>query len=216
MRALLLSFILLFSQTPLLTTGAGKGGTTAGGGAGAVATDNFNRADADPDASGNWAYVYNSIKIVSNACQGHTAGDDNYGKWVGTGSFNNDQYSQAKLSDATLNHYMGVGVRMSGTDSSTYNGYLLMVHTGSYRLIYISTGGTWNYLINETSLSTSALGRTGQAGDVVKLSVTGTTFTITIGGVVIDNSHTDSNLSTGKPFVYVSDGELDDWEGGNS
>lgn len=177
----------------------------AGGG---PTTDNFNRADETPLA-GNWTRVpgeTGTINLSGNAVTPNSINFDT-AYYYNAGSFGNDQYSQIKVtvSGAAAGAGLGVIVRAS-TSVDTY-----------YRCV-LDGAGNIEFGSVVASTFTFIAGRTVtySAGAILKLDVTGTTFTITYNGTQAGATITDSSISTGKPGIayssVVTSASGDDWQ----
>lgn len=185
-----------------------------------VASDNFNRASLGAD----WAMV-NTIRgnVVINSSTrvwGEYAaiGDDHpTARWVGAGTFSDDQYSSAVIIDSTptgSTYRFGVVVRASADTNANRDYYevfvalitglvtthLVKVVNGTKTDIYVSSSPTW------------------ADNDRIELEVEGTTLRVCKNGTPLGGSFTatDSDITTGKPGLSVTNQMyLDDWEGGS-
>lgn len=175
-----------------------------------VATDNFNRATLGAD----WAQLRpfdGSIIITANQMAVEFLGA---ARWVGAGTFTNDQYSSLVL--ATLDfggaELIGVLVRASGDIDGARDYYSYFDKE--------DVGGDLAQLtkvVNGTETILDSRASTFVAGDRIELEVEGTTLRGMRNGVVLVTV-TDSALATGKPGVMNDlTGQVfgDNWEGGN-
>lgn len=201
----------------------------AGGGGAEIASDNFDRADGALGA--NWSSLNplngGNPEVNTNSARSNFAVADQAAcaRWNGTGSFNDDQYSQAiigALSFLTDSYRCGVIVRASAdTDGGRdfYAGYVALDGGGTrtWRIIKVLNG----------TVSTLASGTAAFAdNDVIRLRATGTTtvtLTLTQNGSTLGTPPTDSTspISGGKPGIYVSGGftsgpAILSWSGGNA
>lgn len=185
-----------------------------------VASDNFNRASLGAD----WAMV-NTIRgnvVIDSSTRvwGEYAaiGDDHpTARWVGAGTFSDDQYSSAVIIDSTppgSTYRFGVVVRASADTNGTrdyYEAYVALITglvtthltkvvNGTKTDIYVSSSPTW------------------ADNDRIELEVQGTTLRVCKNGTPLGGSFTatDSSITTGKPGLSVTNQMyLDDWEGGD-
>ena len=123
-----------------------------------------------------------------------------------SGSFSNDQFAEGKIAQVgSVGQYMGVVVR-----SGEGNGYGCYVTSGAFN-VWKTVSYSW------TSLASGGI--TLNAGDVIRLEVSGTTLTAKQNGSTLW-SGADSALSSGAPGI-TGTGEaasgtytlLDDWVG---
>jgi hypothetical protein len=187
-----------------------------------VATDDFNRTDEDPlSGSGNWAdlnFNNSRVALVSNKIQGTHAAHA-IARWVGTGTFTDDQYSSLVV--ATIGGFtqseVGVIARASGDTNANRDCYSYRVKDANppeTRLVKV-VNGTETELNSSTSVSWSN-------GDRIEIECEGTTIRGLKNGTS-QYSTTDSSLTTGKPGVhgynagtlYSAGVDGDSWEGGN-
>ena len=171
------------------------------GGGGVVATDNFTRADAGT-LGANWTMAgANSLSIVSSNAAG--VGVVNQGDFWSANSFHNDQYSTITINDVGGSHYAYAGVRLN----SSFNGYILCCNYNSWSLQVFTAGSG--------AVIDSGLG-TFNAGDVMKISITGTTIICTQNGSVlttkIDSTWTTGSAGVGGYGVLT----ISNWVGGNN
>jgi hypothetical protein len=188
-----------------------------------IATDNFNRASLGSD----WAQLNNgnagAISIDSSIrIKGQYASQptDQHAmvRWVGAGTFTDDQYSQVKLvnplDNVGANYRHGVIVRASADTDSTRDCYEAYIAQDS-----VTTPTT--YLakwVNGTRTGLYSATQTWAANDTISLEVEGTTLRVCRNGTPLGGSWTvtDSSITTGLPGVSATHGcYSDDWEGGN-
>ena len=138
-------------------------------------------------------------------------------RWIGAGTFTDDQYSSVKIvtapSNTGSNATVGVCARASGSGAtrSFYEAFVDGVNPANTVLVKRVNGV-------RTQLATTSA-TTWAAGDFISLEVIGndlkvyknTTTEITALAV------TDTAITTGAPGVVVSSSAImgDDWEGGN-
>lgn len=177
------------------------------------ATDNFNRADATP-AGGNWTSVpgtavwASDMKILSNALTSADVLGDGAAYW-NADAFANDQYSQAKLTNAgTADLYFYILGRCSPSAETTY---YLRILTGTSVGLRKCVAGT------VTPIGTD-VAYTGINNDIAKLKVVGNVLTGYINGAqVITATDSSSPIASGSAGIGCFDTVpiIDDWEGGN-
>ncbi len=168
--------------------------------------DDFNRANANP-IGGNWTAIPNetSLQIISNRVYGISSANRNTAYWNAM-EFAPDQYSQATLAVVPSGGDLGIACRISKTTESLYK-------------IEVSTTA-WNFAkyVNGTySVIGLSQSRANVAGDVFRLTVTGTTLKCSINGVEQVYSVSDTSHKTGAPGINLwgTTPSVDDWEGGN-
>jgi hypothetical protein len=187
-----------------------------------VASDNFNRADGAVGA--NWTQLYGfwgNMLVDTNQYRGAAGSDANMSAaaWAGSGSFANDQYSSAILTDdgGGFGNAGGVIARAS-TDTDANRDYYFFrwsPNTGTTELGKIVNG-------TETILVTSTT-PTWAEGDRIEIECEGTTIRGMKNGVTVSAgatfSTTDSSLASGKPGICGAQSantpKFDDWEGGD-
>jgi hypothetical protein len=151
------------------------------------ASDNFNRADANP-IGGNWTPTKNQCQIVSNAIQGVTF---NYSAaYWSADAFGNDHYAQMttiQVSDG------GPAVRMSAGPNS----YHFDAKAGTNTVMQKDVGGSFTNL--QSGLATPAV------NDVCYIEAVGTTIKMKINGVQIGTNQTDSSLASGSAGFWTFD-----------
>ncbi len=169
-----------------------------------MASDNFNRADAG-SLGANWTEITNGFKIASNQADVVNSGPKQAAFYTGAAS-TNDQFSQSTAQGSPFQ--WGVGVRLA--NAGGLDGYVAMAGGGAGNInIYRFDNGTpTNMTLGSDSLA---------AGDVVKITVSGTTITAYKNGVQSVQA-TDATYASGQPGIY---GEFsgfdihDDWSGGD-
>ena len=177
-----------------------------------VASDNFNRANADP-IGGSWVTGSGegAFKIVSNAATNSGAGDCS--AYYNT-TFPNDQYSQAKFSGSTTSADSGAGQGLVTRQSASARTH--------YRVVFNNRGpdeaelakfvaGTYTQLWSRTI--------TYSTGTVGRIESQGTTQRVFYNGAQVGADATDSAISSGFAGVAYSSTDsgttIDDWEGGD-
>ena len=160
------------------------------------ATDNFNRADANP-VGGNWVTCTgsNNARIVSNQLKSSSTGS--YVYYNATTA--NDQYSQCVQAASVC----GPAVRLQGTSR---DGYFYHVNSAT---LYSRVSGTANSILTT--------GDTPSTTAVYKLEVIGSTLTVYKDGISI-GSVTNTDFTSGWTGIYIGSntGKVDDWAGGDS
>lgn len=128
-------------------------------------------------------------------------------------TFTADQYSQARIAGGLVNNkqLVQVIVRASGTGDTNYSDYSFYTD---------GLGGNWHTEVDKVIrgawISLKSFPVTFTTGDVMKISVVGTTITCYKNGVAL-GTVTDASLSSGSPGVgvYGNTVTVDDWEGGS-
>lgn len=108
--------------------------------------------------------------------------------WWNADAFGNDQYSEMVIS--TVAAYIGPGVRLSGTNSGTQNGYAWLASLGT---LYKVVNGVYTSIGSSITVPSN--------GNTVKLEVIGTTITCYISGSSV-KTVTDATHSTGAAGMY--------------
>lgn len=139
-------------------------------------------------------------------------------RWIGAGSFTNDQYASVKLVNAPTSgspgNTAGVCVRASGSAGTRtfYEAFVEANVTSPPTSLSKWVSGTRTVLYSDTAI-------TWAANDLLSLEVEGTTLRVCKNGTAIGGSWTvtDSSIATGVPGVVMSGVYIygDDWEGGN-
>lgn len=176
-----------------------------------LASDNFQRADANP-ISGNWTNVDNAIQIVSHLAEATVISAYNIGYYNDV-VWPNDQYSEITIgaTDASFDYVMPA-VRVDNSVATAYFA-LAELNTGNI-FIQELTNGTVNTLAGPTSS-----GAAFQIGDVIRLTVQGTTLTATKNGATIlsvsDSSILSGNAGIGFFTATLASAAISLWAGGN-
>lgn len=164
--------------------------------------------DGCGDSNGSHGFTINSNQAAADASA--ATGAD---WWTGD-TFDNDQYSQATITNNQNSTYQGVAVRCSGTD----NGSNLTAY------IFYSAPNDGCYIdkyVNGSFVSTLAGPGTAFAvNDVVRLEVSGNALTGKVGGVTrLSVTDSSSPIASGAAGIGCNSGSvnarLDNWEGGN-
>lgn len=180
-----------------------------------VATDNFNRANGGLGA--NWESLNSidggEVEISSNVIGGANTGAFAVSRWVGAGTFSDDQYSSLVFleTDFGVSPYgMGVVARASGDTDTTRDYYYFFANSNDTYVLGKVVNGT------NTNLATGS--RTWVDGERIEIECEGTTIRGMVDGVSVA-SVTDASLTTGKPGVLGSGDSFvatgDDWDGGD-
>lgn len=180
-----------------------------------IATDNFNRAG--PGLGADWAQLNagdGSVIIVGST---HIEQNfDGVARWVGAGTFTDDQYSSLKLTtvpDGGQGGLFGVVARASADTGAARDFYLVEVSDDDVLTIKKVINGT------QTTLESLAA-QEFAAGTRIEIEVEGTTIRALKDGTVLLTATGQTELTTGKPGVRAMtdtspNWEGDDWEGGN-
>ncbi|HTL39673.1 MAG TPA: LamG-like jellyroll fold domain-containing protein, partial [Methylomirabilota bacterium] len=181
--------------------GSGGGGTSGGGGG--VLPQAFTAADGSSLTSydSNWTILGGGININTNAAYG-TAVNTSMAQWT-AGTFNDNQYSQITIAALTASNWIGTAVRTQGSGLNAY-------------IANITSGG--NYEIDKIVNGSGTLLASGntavQAGDILRLEISGTTLTIKLNGTTLTQT-SDSTFSTGRPGIEFygnsTSNRGDDW-----
>lgn len=192
----------------------------------AVATDDFNRAG--PALGANWANLYSSgigdVVIGGSDYIGNNVGSDTgegaAARWVGTGTFADDQYSSLVLENLSwqsgLTH-VGVICRASADTEGDRDFYWAAV-------VYDGAGPSYRTefgkIVDGTRTEFHTASVSWANGDRVELECEGTTIRVLKNGTALGGSFTttDSAIASGKPGVCASgtpSARGDDWEGGD-
>lgn len=178
-----------------------------------LASDSFNRADANP-ISGSWSTIggaSNPMQIVTNQARGSVAANAfNASYWNGL-SWPDDQYSTALIVASLAGTFPGIGVRMSASAQTGYFGYAEALGAGSTLYIQRRVAGV---LVN---LTTGVF--TVNANDRLQLDVRGNLLILRLNGVQKLQT-TDNNILAGSAGIVsvaavVADAIVDSWEGGS-
>lgn len=181
-----------------------------------IATDDFNRANEQLDASANWDIDgWANLDVSSNVVVADAGSQYSYGLWVGD-TLDNDQWAEADISalDGTGGE-AGVLVRgtvTGGTNSTT--AYALMLSDGGQVWLYEYTGGS------RASLASTASGYFDDTvAHTARIEVVGTTITGYVDGVEAV-TQTDATITSGaagigimlwSPGVSIDNFSAGDW-----
>lgn len=177
-----------------------------------LATDNFNRADADP-IGGNWTTGPSSgaMKIATNIATTSTGTDS--AAYYNALAWPNDQYSLANITSVTAGGGAGpcVLVRMSAAAQTFYRVAADRAASGNVQLAK-AVAGSFTTLWNRTA--------TVIDGDILKLSAQQTSLDVYISGVAVGATATDSAITAGNTGIGYSSNDggpttVDNWEGGD-
>jgi len=188
-------------------------------GSGVLASDDFNRADS-ANLGTNWSLRRgNDFTIASNKAVFTTSTPDS-AMWYDPIPFPNTQYSQAALSGlsgTTSEAGLGVCVRCDtqapGTGAPAVTFYGAVVNAAGSNNVSIEkwVANTYTLLAQFTQAWTD--------GDVLRLSVQGSTLRVYRNGVQIGTDVVDSSITSGSPGIYhaapFTGGTIDNWEGGS-
>ena len=171
-----------------------------------LATDNFNRSNESPlSDGGNWSLGYNAnggLQVVSDACENIGPGI-NLEYWSGL-NWPSDHYSEYKFTNSVVTYNADLVVRLQ-ENAGVWSGYVIFIGStvGSNNLIlrYYSNFAT-NSFSTLTTTPSSFLA-TPLTTDTWRLSVTGSTLTVTQNGTTVLTA-TDTNLTGGAPGLYMN------------
>lgn len=178
-----------------------------------VASDDFNRANGAIGSNWSTHATNGTPQVNSNKINADANDSDCSAYWNGSGSFNNNQYSQATITwgnngGAGGVSYAGLIVRATSTScifvqkDANNNNFIIMEVTGmDSSNIYNEIGRTTTVVAN---------------GSVVRAEVIGTTVSVYDDNVLILTAET--SITTGKPGLLANDDtdSIDDWSGGDT
>lgn len=174
----------------------------------------------------NWGQVgqfassgANVVYAASNRCYGHTDSSECAARWIGTGTFSDDQYSSLEVygtGTETWSAYSGVIARASADQDGSRDYYYARIldrqDAGNNRVeLSKVVNGTTTVLDNTPST------QSWSSGDRIEIECEGTTIRGLKNGTGY-HSATDSALTTGKPGIYALTRDSltgDNWEGGD-
>ena len=186
------------------------------GGTPAPITDNFNRTNENP-ITGDWVSLPGTTE--SNAIiSGNQVASDQTGSTVAVtirsaGNYNDNQYSQIKITSATI-AWAGCIVRGASTGSPAYlsKGYVFGCWTNGFGLWVIDDGQAWNW----TDIATNKPAVAFAQNDVVRIVAYGNRLFMYQNGVLFYTMTDNYITSGGRPGLIVKASDTaDDWEGGN-
>lgn len=166
-----------------------------------TASDNFNRANETPVAAPWASHVGGGCNLASNVLTsaGATLKVSSY-----TGTWGNNQEAQGVVGAlVSSTQYAGVAVRLSGDDG--YECYTDGVNGAGHTAIARIDNGV------ETELAAFSPASAFVNGDLIKLTVNGTTLEMFKNGASLGTT-TDATYASGAPGVILFDlATLDDW-----
>lgn len=167
--------------------------------------DDFNRAG--PALGANYTQhntaLGGSVTIIgtNDAVAGGVSGAQAVARWVGAGTFLDDQYASIKISDpatgSSPSYGMGVGVRISADADATRDYYYALVSNNVTILGKVVNGVDTVLASNSTP--------TWAAGDRVELECEGQILRVCQNGVPLGGAFTlsDNSLVTGLPGIVA-------------
>ena len=189
-----------------------------------IASDAFNRASLGTTDWGQlntaWGTVSINASIQFTSNFDTSADQTGAARWIGAGTFSNDQYSSVKIKNPLAffgaAHRVGAIVRASADQDGTRDYYEAYIQADSASV-------PTTVLAKWVNGARTVLGSAAQAwavDDLLSIEAEGTTIRLCRNGTPLGGSFTvtDSSLATGNPGVAVgSTASLygDDWEGGN-
>lgn len=186
-----------------------------------VATDNFNRASLGANWANqntNWGTVQTSGSTVFTANASNT-NNEAVARWVGAGSFTDDQYSEVTIGGLTFlsaSFAVGVIVRASADTNGDRDHYFAEVQADSGGPNYTTVLGK---VVNGTRTELHSAALAWVDTDKLSLEVEGTTLRVCKNGTALGGSftQTDASLSTGLPGILANGSAPtgDDCEVGN-
>jgi len=153
------------------------------------ASDPFDGSGA---LSADWTVMVGDPVRSSDECVAGGLDSDNEAFWD-TDAFANDQYAEIVFGGTGA--LGGPMVRCSGTAGSR-DGYLAFCNGGSSIQIYRLNGGAYDAV-------GSAYTQAHTSGDTIRLSVSGTTLTVSFNGGSLGN-RTDANVASGSAGFNVN------------
>lgn len=154
------------------------------------ASDTF-AGSAFASLSASWTTAVGTWRITASGDKAEQTGSVDGTVWWNADAFGNDHYSQIVI--GTKASSVGPGVRLSGTSGGTQNGYAWLYDFGLYKIV---NGAFTNLAAAVGSIN---------AGDTLKLEVTGTSIKRYLNGVLQDTT-TDATHSTGAAGMYINNG----------
>ena len=202
----------VYSNTASATTQAGSFPTTS-------VLDNFNRANAGPPPSSNWAGPiqpsHPQLAVVANSSAPVGAEGQDY--WSAA-SFGPDQEVYATVPSFN-NNYVGMWLRVSNANASNLTGYLVAFYKAGYgtntiRVFRFDSAGIAPQLGAD-------IAQTITDGDSIGASIVGNTITVyyKVGAGAWTNrgTRTDNTYSTsGRIGLEIGSGSVDDFGGGTA
>lgn len=192
------------------------------GGESSVASDNFDRASLGSDwaqLNPNWGNV---VITSSDHFTGGSTSEEQSARWVGAGTFSDDQYSKFEVNGGLafngIFYRLGAICRASADTDGTrdYYGYEFQDDASgnpaarTLRLFKMVNGV-------KTELATPSTVSVG-TGTSIKIECDGTTINGYVGGTLRHSATSQTDLTTGKPGILVQGGPAqsgDIWEGGD-
>ena len=185
-----------------------------------IQSDNFDRASLGADWQNLSAGIRgNVVTLTSTVITGEYAGlgvDHPAARWVGAGTFTNDQYSSLEIR-GTLpppgsTYRIGAIVRASADVNAARDYYEVYFNWNGSVTTYLvkCVNGTVTTLMSTTSVAWSI-------GDLIELEVEGSQLRPCRNGTVIASLvTTDTDITTGQPGVSVTQGMTgDNWTAGS-
>src|SRR5271157_508301 len=168
-----------------------------------LATDNFTRGSYPESPlgktgfsdAGNWSAItwggnVSLQSVTPGVCEAAAAGNAQM-YWSGSVSWSNDQYSEVTVGSGTTG-FAGPGVRLGATQ-----GYIVSGISGGAATFYKLQLGGYTSLGNFGTV-------TFTTGDVLRLTVIGSTFTYYKNGVQQGSTISDTSFPSGFPGVYAN------------
>lgn len=168
-----------------------------------MAADDFNRADA-ATLGANWTDVIGGCSIITNRC-GFDASTHNIASYSAE-TWNPNQEVQATVVGTAMD--CGPAVRISATGGGQC--YFLVARPGDLRILMFSGGNSYTLVLD--------CGVVPASGDVLKLTVDGTTLTAFRNGSQVGTA-TDNTIASGSAGIWGygtgADRFVDDWSATN-
>ena len=158
-------------------------------------SDNFTRANASPISGGNWSVPSSAtgLQIVSNNLGVIGVNQVNM-EYYSAVTWPNDQSSQVTFVSGSGTTAAGPTVRQQAAGANNYNG--------------VEQTGAGNYVIEKMASGSNTIlltiSQSPVNGDVIKLTVTGTTLQLLINGICVSTcTVTDSTYSSGNAGIFM-------------
>lgn len=188
-----------------------------------IATDNFNRAG--PALGANWVSLFPTWGDVlinsSTRFVGSSSSEEQAARWVGAGTFTNDQYSSVLINGSIpwigAGYAVGTIVRASGDIDAARDYYAVLVDCDSSGPNYTTR---LFKVVNGTRTPLHSAAVAWATNDRIELEAEGTTIRACKNGTALGGSFTviDASIATGLPGIAAQGDAAfygDDWVGGN-
>lgn len=166
------------------------------------------------DGAGTGGITSGGLIISTNTAKANQSATT-VGNWWATDSFNNNQYSFATILTIASGTYIGVGIRMSGTDGGEdLTGYLFYSDSADGCYIDKYVAGTFS-----GGASLAGPGTVFAVNDIVRLEMNGNALVGKVNGVNrLTFTDSSSPIASGRPGICAFNNgasSLDNWQGGD-